>query len=115
MYHWIEGGCARDKLNIGIPTYGRAFSGNDPIKSWGQSGGGSGGLTSKYVGESGIQTYFEVCMKLKSEGFKRYWHPGHQSAIAYKSGTWIGFDDPDGVRVKCEYVKKERLSGAMIW
>ncbi len=60
MYHWIEGGCARDKLNIGIPTYGRAFSGEDPIKAWGQSGGGSGGLSSKYLGESGIQTYFEV-------------------------------------------------------
>jgi hypothetical protein len=60
MYHWIEGGCARDKLNIGIPTYGRAFSGEDPLKAWGQSGGGSGGLTSKYLGESGIQTYFEV-------------------------------------------------------
>jgi hypothetical protein len=38
----------------------RAFSGDDPIKSWGQSGGGSGGLTSKYIGESGVQTYYEV-------------------------------------------------------
>ena len=33
-------------------------------------------------------------MKLKKDGFKRYWHPVHQSSIAYKSGTWIGFDDP---------------------
>lgn len=54
-------------------------------------------------------------MKLKKEGFKRYWHPVHQSAIAYKSGTWIGFDDPDGAKVKCEYVKREKLSGAMFW
>ena len=54
-------------------------------------------------------------MKLQQEGFKRYWHPVHQSSIAYKQGTWIGFDDPDGARVKCEYVKKEKLSGAMFW
>lgn len=53
-------GCARNKISIGIPTYGRAFSGDHPIKSWGQSGGGSGGLSSKYLGEAGIQTYFEV-------------------------------------------------------
>jgi hypothetical protein len=39
-------------------------------------------------------------MKLKSEGFKRYWHPVHQCSIAFKKGTWIGFDDPEGARVK---------------
>ncbi|CAF0784700.1 unnamed protein product [Brachionus calyciflorus] len=115
MYHWIDMGCSRKKLAIGIPTYGRAFAGEDPIKAWGQGGGGNGGLTSRYLGESGIQTYFEVCMKLNSEGYKRFWHPEHQSAIAFKKGTWIGFDDPDGARVKCEYVVKEGLNGAMFW
>lgn len=54
-------------------------------------------------------------MKLQNEGFKRYWHPQHQSAIAFKKGTWIGFDDPDGARVKCEYVVREGLNGAMFW
>ena len=39
--------------------FSRAFAGNDPLKAWGQSGGGAG-LTSKYLGEAGIQTYFEV-------------------------------------------------------
>jgi hypothetical protein len=86
MYNWIKGGCARNKLNIGIPTYGRwvltkkilkslvsylnilfnkkrSFSGDDPITSWGQFGGGSGGLTSKYIGESGVQTYYEVSLR----------------------------------------------------
>ncbi len=38
----------------------RAFSGNDPIKSWGNGGSGNGGLNSKYLGESGVQTYYEV-------------------------------------------------------
>ena len=54
-------------------------------------------------------------MKLKSEGFKRYWHPDHKSAIAFKKGTWIGFDDPDGAKVKCEYVVEQGLNGAMFW
>ena len=41
----------------------RAFAGDDPIKAWGQGGGGAG-VTSKYMGESGIQTYYEVCKTL---------------------------------------------------
>jgi GH18 family chitinase len=46
-------------------------------------------------GEGGIQTYFEVCLRIK-EGYKRYWDPVHHAAIAYnsQSGTWIGYDDP---------------------
>ena len=62
MYNWIEAGCARDRLNIGIPGYGRAFSadGRDPLKAFGQSGGGSGAVSSPYLGESGLLAYFEV-------------------------------------------------------
>lgn len=40
----------------------RAFGGNDPIKAWGQSGGGSG-LSSRYLGEAGVQTYYEVSLR----------------------------------------------------
>jgi GH18 family chitinase len=48
-------------------------------------------------------------MKLKSDGFKRFWHPVHQAAIAFKKGTWIGYDDPGSAQVKCDYVKNENL------
>ncbi|CAF4971717.1 unnamed protein product, partial [Rotaria magnacalcarata] len=32
MFNWVEAGCPRDRLNIGIPGYGRAFTadGRDP-------------------------------------------------------------------------------------
>lgn len=33
-------------------VYLRAFSGNDPIKSWGNGASGAG-IVSKYIGESG--------------------------------------------------------------
>ena len=41
-------------------------------------------------------------MRMK-EGYKRYWHPVHQAAIAFKSGTWIGYDDPDSVIEKVTF------------
>ena len=43
-------------------------------------------------------------MKIQKEGYKRYWHPIHSSAIAFKKGTWIGFDDPEGVTVKVNFL-----------
>lgn len=95
----------------------RSFFGSHPIKSWGEGGGGTGGIYSKYIGEAGVQTYYEVCLKLQKGGYERHWHPVHQSSIAFnkKDSVWIGFDDPDAVRVKCEYVKREGLGGAMFW
>ncbi|CAM4749253.1 unnamed protein product [Rotaria magnacalcarata] len=102
MFNWVEAGCPRDRLNIGIPGYGRAFTadGRDPLKAFGQSGGGSGSVSSPYLGESGLLTYFEICKKELKEGFKRYWHQQHQIPISFKDGTWIGYDDPDSVRNK---------------
>ncbi|CAF4143616.1 unnamed protein product [Rotaria sp. Silwood2] len=117
MYNWVEAGCSRDRLNIGIPGYGRAFTadGKDPLKAFGQSGGGSGSVSSPYLGESGLLTYFEICKKELKEGFKRYWHQQHQIPISFKDGTWIGYDDPDSVKNKCKYVKHEGFGGAMVW
>ncbi|CAF1273350.1 unnamed protein product [Didymodactylos carnosus] len=117
MYNWVTRGCPREKLHIGIPGYGRAFSasGNNPLKAFGQSGGGSGGVSSPYLGESGLLAYFEICRKEAKEGFKRYWHKQHQIPVSFKDGTWIGYDDPDSVRNKCKYVKREQFGGAMIW
>ena len=68
MYNWIEAGCPRERLHIGIPGYGRAFSadGRDPFKAFGQGGGGSGSVSSPYLGESGLLAYFEVRL---SSGF----------------------------------------------
>jgi GH18 family chitinase len=61
MYNWIKAGCPRDRLNIGIPGYGRAFqaSGDDPLKAYGQPGGVSS-ISSPYLGETGLLAYYEV-------------------------------------------------------
>ncbi|CAF2139888.1 unnamed protein product [Rotaria magnacalcarata] len=116
MYNWVKAGGPRDRLIIGIPGYGRAFiaSGGDPLKAYGEPGGVSS-ISSPYLGESGLLAFYEICKKELSEGFKRYWHKEHEISISFKDGTWIGYDDPESVRNKCEYVKREGFGGAMIW
>jgi hypothetical protein len=61
MYHWIKAGCPRDRLLVGIPGYGRAFTatGDDPLKAYGQPGGVSS-ISSPYLGESGLLAFYEV-------------------------------------------------------
>ena len=63
MYNWIKAGCPRDRLIIGIPGYGRAFtaSGNDPIKAYGEPGSVSS-ISSPYLGESGLLAFYEVIL-----------------------------------------------------
>lgn len=46
-----------------------------------------------------------MCMRLNKDGYKRYWDPVHYAAIAYKEGTWIGYDDPDSMIEKVKYIK----------
>lgn len=68
MYNWITAGCPRDRLIVGIPGYGRAFtaSGNDPIKAYGEPGSVSS-ISSPYLGESGLLAFYEVINPLLQE------------------------------------------------
>lgn len=119
MYNWVNAGCPRDRLIIGIPGYGRAFtaSGPDPVKAYGQPSGVSS-ISSPYLGETGLLAFYEVggidrssvvplvidsfqiCKNELTGGFKRYWDDDHQIPISFKDGTWIGYDDPASVRNK---------------
>lgn len=66
MYNWVKAGCTRDRLIIGIPGYGRAFtaSGGDPLKAYGEPGGVSS-ISSPYLGESGLLAFYEVKYSLR--------------------------------------------------
>ena len=55
----------KNNSNFNLFIKKRAFSGQDPIKSWGISAGGNGGVNSKYVGESGIFSSHSKIIKLK--------------------------------------------------
>jgi chitinase len=108
---WLARGAPRDKLVLGIPYYGRGWTGVT---------GGGDGLYQPSTGpapatwEAGYEDY-KVLATLPSVGYAvhRDWRAGH--AWLFDGTTFWTFDDPLVVLQKAKYIKKERLGGAMMW
>eukprot|EP00092_Neocalanus_flemingeri_P031053 GFUD01033733.1.p1 GENE.GFUD01033733.1~~GFUD01033733.1.p1 ORF type:complete len:520 (+),score=153.64 GFUD01033733.1:169-1728(+) len=113
--YWLSKGCPRNKMVVGIPTYGRTWtlSGSSTTVKSGASGPGSAGQITK---ESGFLAFHEVCQNLHSEGWTKVPDTtGRMGPYAYKANQWVGYDDPDMAAVKARYIVSNQLGGAMFW
>lgn len=115
VQHWLNSGCPREKLVVGIPTYGRTWTLNSSSTSVGapaQGGGTPGDLT----GEAGFLAYAEICQALKEGNWTQVKDPsGSSGPYAYSSDQWVGYDDPSMARIKANYILAQHLGGAMFW
>ena len=69
-----------------------------------------------YFRAAGFLAYYEICHKIKNEGYTVVSDPnGNIGPYAYKGRQWVGFDDKDMIRRKSEYIRKMGLGGGMIW
>ncbi|WP_433534095.1 glycoside hydrolase family 18 protein [Micromonospora sp. CA-249363] len=108
---WIARGAPRDKLVLGIPYYGRGWTGI--------SGGGNG-LFQPATGpapatfEAGYEDYKNL-KKLAGNGYTvhRDLRAGH--AWLFDGTTLWTYDDPAVVLQKTLYIRRAGLGGAMIW
>ncbi|XP_064101156.1 endochitinase-like [Macrobrachium nipponense] len=116
---WEEFGCPANKLVVGTPFYARTYTLASPsmhdihagIKQW-IGGGNPGPYTEAY----GTLAYFEVCKMMlddaawvdeyDAEGFVPY---------TYKDDQWVGYEDPDSLKLKVDHVKEKGYLGAMVW
>lgn len=57
---WVKQGAPKEKLMIGMPTYGRSFTLIDPTKFDIGAPASGGGTPGKYTGEAGFMSYYEV-------------------------------------------------------
>ena len=56
----MKQGAPKEKLMIGMPTYGRSFTLVDPTKFDIGAPASGGGTPGKYTGEAGFMSYYEV-------------------------------------------------------
>ena len=59
--YWVDNGCPKDKLIIGIPSYGRSFTLTSASDHGLGASAKSSGLAGTYTGEAGFLAYYEVC------------------------------------------------------
>lgn len=63
--YWIQKGAPPEKINLGMPLYGRTFTLANPSNNGlFAPDSGNGGVVGRYTGESGILAYYEVKLPL---------------------------------------------------
>jgi chitinase len=63
---WTNLGAPKEKLVIGMPTYGRSFTLANPARYIVNSPSTGGGEAGKYTGEEGFMSYYEVVKLIHS-------------------------------------------------
>jgi chitinase len=112
--YWVELGAPKEKLVLGIATFGRCFTLADAANN---------GLGAPVIGpckngtytrEAGFLAYYEICQVL-NEGATRVWADEHKAPYAYKGDQWIGYDDEESLGIKVDYIMANGYSGWMVW
>ncbi|GAB6032464.1 Chitinase 2, variant 2 [Chamberlinius hualienensis] len=114
--YWIASGAPANKINLGLGTYGRTFSLADPRVHGFYApvyGPGEGG---PYTEEAGDLGYNEIC---EAQSLHPEWpvvvDEFYQAPYTYSGNQWIGYDDMDSIRKKCELANSLNLGGVMVW
>ncbi len=108
LFH--NAGVPYEKLVIGSSFGSRGWRGCNTWKNNGLGvvaktvGGGFGGGYSKLK-----ENY------INKNGFTRFWDENAKAAYLYDGDTFVTYEDPDSLRVKCQMVYDLGLKGLMYW
>ena len=110
---YLAAGVPAEKLVVGVPFYGRGWAG---VKDK------NNGLYQKKDSlppgsfEAGVFDYKDLAANYVGK-YKRYWHDEAKVPWLYdeKRGVMISYDDAESLKLKAEYVKKQKLGGMMCW
>ncbi|KAK9503978.1 hypothetical protein O3M35_010427 [Rhynocoris fuscipes] len=107
----LDKGVMKEKINLGIPTYGRIFK----LKNTDNHGFGAP-IKDDGNQEIGFKAYYDICKIIKDEKWTVV--QVNQTAsgpYAYKGEDWIAYDDENIARRKGSYVRSRGLGGVMFW
>lgn len=101
----LKQGVDKNKIIMGIPAYGNAFTLLDPAKN-GVGAAAKGG---------GSEKFNEICQKVNSNAYTSRWEDTQKVPYAFKGTYWIGYDNVKSVTEKARYIVTQKLGGAMFW
>ncbi|CAI9729326.1 acidic mammalian chitinase isoform X1 [Octopus vulgaris] len=112
--YWVANGLPKEKLNIGMPVYGRGFKlTNKTCITPGCPSSGPN-AAGRYTRLEGFLSYYEICQLIKS-GAQTYWIDEQQVPYLVKDDQWIGYDDAKSLTIKAKWLKDNAFGGFAVW
>jgi chitinase len=104
---YLAAGVPKNKLVLGVPFYGHA---------WSDVGGAANGLYQPGKAAH-VDANYRSIPALLAAGYVRYWDPVSSAPFLYNSATrtFVSYEDTESVKLKAEYVVREKLRGVMFW
>jgi chitinase len=107
---WKSGGMPAAKIDLGIPYYGRGWTGvSSPNNGLNQSATGAAPCSGFTGCTDGITDY----KVLEAAGAPKYYAAG--TAWTYDGNQFWSFDDPTTAAGKACYINAQGLGGALVW
>ncbi len=108
---FLAAGVPAHKLVLGVPFYGRA---------WVVAKADARGLyqPGKAPAERIPTGYASLAAdRVGKGGFERHWDDKAQAAYLWNAEkmVFVSYEDPESLRLKCRYIRDQKLAGAMFW
>ena len=116
MKYWMEMGAPANKLVMGMPLYGQAFTLNDQSNNGLNAPANQKGQAGEFTRAAGFLAYYEICDKIKNQGWNIVKdEEGRMGPYAFNDRQWVGYDDVAMIKYKSEYIRKMGFAGGMVW
>lgn len=114
---YLDGGVPKEKILMGIPTYGNSFrrivTGLEA--TLGEAAYSSGANSGPMTMEAGFMSYYEICQATKLGGWTDHYDDEQKDSWANNWNYWVGYTGIEGVGHKAQYIKDNELAGAFVW
>jgi len=115
LNYWVQGGCARNKMVVGLATYGRSFTLANANNNQPGAAANGAGTQGPYTGEAGFLSYYEICARLRQAGTTVVYNQEQQAPYFYNGNQWCGYDNPQSLTAKMNYIRSNGYNGWMVW
>jgi chitinase len=104
-----KAGVPAEKILLGVPFYGH---------EWGEVKDQNHGLFQVGKAVPGAYTPFNIIdTTMLASGFTRYWDEAAKVPYLYNAQQhiFVSYEDPESLKLKCQYIRAQKLSGIMFW
>lgn len=109
-FYWVQLGMPREKLVIGLPTYGQTYQLYNPSFH----GVYAPAIGAGTLGVGGQVSYPQVCEFL-ANGASRVFDAEARAPYAYQKRLWISYDDEQSLEEKAHWARSNHFGGVMIF